>query len=456
MGKYIQTVYKAPSALYGYPPKRMTRSHATATKASCSNASALYAKRPMRAYWDFLYSLKLDFLYRMYIIGEWRWFFTENNDNKKVDLKEVIKKKKQKTFIIRTIVVAVVAVAIVLVVVNWEKIIAPFHDIAVNAGKGGFPVELPGSTSYVMDSLGDNFYLLTDTYVYTFTDEGGQIASIQHGFREPSVVSGDKRLLVFDKNGKGFKVYSRNEEVYSKTLDDTIVFAAIGKNERSAVVTTASRYSNYLCVFNDEGKQIFRYASPTERIMQVCFSDDENYVYLTVVGEKNGEFITEVMCFDITKEQDALWRQSIGNVLPYSLECCPDGIYGVTENGLFLLNASDGTVKAQNTFSKAVMGIGKTKGERIIFFRDTAVNGQTAVVYNDDLSAKNSKSFSELSSFDVNGGVLYVLSGNKLTAYSNSLQNEKVYDLDDDYSKVKIIGDHAYLLGYNRVQRISL
>ncbi len=340
--------------------------------------------------------------------------------------------------------------------VNWEKIIAPFHDIAIKSEKGGFPLELPGSTSYIMDSLGDNFYLLTDTYVYTFTAEGGQIVDIQHGFRNPGVVSGEKRLLVFDKNGKGFKVYSRNEEVYSKTLEDTVVFAAMGKVDHSAVVTTATRYSNYLYVFNDDGKQVFRYASPTERIMQVCFSDDENYVYLTVVGEKNGEFITEVMCFDITKEQDAIWRQTVGNVLPYSLEYCSDGIYGVTENGMFLLDAKSGNVKAQNTFSQTVVGIGKTNGERIVFFHDAAFNGQTAVAYNDDLTEKNRKSFSEVSSFDVNGGVLYALSGNKLTACSNSLQDEKVYDLDDDYSKVKIIGNYAYLLGYNRVQRVSL
>ncbi|MCH5204177.1 MAG: hypothetical protein J1F03_05470 [Oscillospiraceae bacterium] len=307
-----------------------------------------------------------------------------------------------------------------------------------------------------MDSLGTNFYLLTDTYIYTFNEDGAQIAGIQHGFQNPSVTSGEKRVLVFDRNGKGFKVYSRTAEVYSKTLDDTIVFAKMGNNERAAVVTTSARYLNYLCVFNDEGKQIFRYASPTEKIMQVCFSENENFVYISVVGEKNGELESSVLCFDIKKEQDALWREQIGNTLTYSLEYCSDGIYGVTEQGMFLLDPSSGKMTEHNSFAQSVTGICRTDGARVVFFRDTAFNGDTAVVYDNSLASVNTRRFDNVTSFDVSGGILYVLSKNKLFAYSGSLKDEHIYQLDDDYSSVKIIGRYAYFLGYNSVQRIDL
>ena len=58
--------------------------------------------------------------------------------------------------------------------------------------------------------------------------------------------------------------------------------------------------------------------------------------------------------------------------------------------------------------------------------------------------------------FDVRGGKLYVLNGNILTVYDESLEKLKSYDLDDDYSDIKVIGKHAYLLGYNQVQRWEL
>lgn len=374
----------------------------------------------------------------------------------KVDLKEVRRKNNRRKFIIRAGIVVLAALIVVLVAVNWEKIIARFHNAAIDVGKGGFPVSLPGSASYVMDSLGTNFYLLTDTYIYTYNPDGARIAGIQHGFQNPGVTSGEKRLLVYDKNGKSFKVYSRNAEVFSKTLEDTIVFAEMGKNDHSAVITTSTRYSNYLCVFNDEGKQVFRYASPSEKIMQACFSDNENFIYISVVGEKNGELESSVLCFDITKDQDVLWREQIGSCLTYSLECSSDGIYGVTEQGTFLLNPSSGKVTAQCSFSQSVTGISRTNGARVIFFRDTAFNGQTAVIYDDKLAAVKSRAFESVSSFELSGGVLYVLSGNKLRAYSDSLNEERTYELDDDYSDVMIIGKHAYLLGYNSIQRIDL
>lgn len=378
--------------------------------------------------------------------------FTDN----KVDLQKVVKKKKQRKLIFKMAVFLLIVLIIVLVVINWKSIIAPFRDAALHVGEGGFPVELPGSASYVMDSLGTNFYLLTDTYVYTFNADGAQIVGIQHGFRDPSVTSGEKRLLVFDKNGKGFKVYSRSAEVYSKTLDDSIVFAKMGKNDHSAVVTTSTRYSNYLCVFNDDGKQVFRYASPTEKIMQVCFSDDENLVYFSVIGEKDGELESSILCFDINKEQDALWRVKLGNMLTYSLEYCTDGIYCVTEQGAFLLNASSGQITAQNSFSQSVIGISETSGARVVSFRDTAFNGQTFVCYNNSLVAVNSRSFSNVSAFDFSEGILYILLGNKLCAYSDDLKTEKVYELEEDYSDIEIMGNYAYLLGYNTVQRIEL
>ncbi len=378
--------------------------------------------------------------------------FTDN----KVDLQKVVKKKKQRKLIFKTAVFLLIVLIIVFVALNWKKIIEPFRDAGLSLGKGGFPITLPGSATYVMDSMGDNLYLLTDTYFYTFNTDGAQIAGIQHGFQNPSITSGEKRALVYDKNGKGFKVYSRSAEVSSETLEDTIVFAEMGKNEHFAVITTAARYFNYLYVFNDEGKQVFRYASPTEKIMQACFSDNENFVYISAVGEKNGELESRVLCFDITKEQDAVWSENIGNVLPYSLEYCSDGVYCVTEKGSVLLDKSTGERLKENSFSENVTGISKTDGARYIFFRDTALNGQTAVIYDSDLASQNSRSFSNISSYDISGGVLYVLSGNKLYAYSNSLNDEKEYSLDDDYSDVKIIGRCAYLLGYNTVGRIEL
>lgn len=381
----------------------------------------------------------------------------EKNQLKKVSSKNTAaEKKKSKRRTIGLIIFGVVAIALIVVIINWRAIFAPLRDIFLPVGKAGFPVNLPGSTAYDMGELGGNFYLLTDTYLYTYTGNGAEIKSVQHGFNRPASSSTDRRVLVYDKNGKDFKVFSKSEEIFSKTMDDAIVFSKMGSGDRSAVVTTSTRYSNYLYIFNAEGKQAFRWASPDEKIMGVCFSDNGQFIYVSVVGEKDGELNCAVLCFDITKEQGELWRASTGSSISYTIDFANDGIYTVTENGAYLFDKETGEIKAQNTFSKQVTGICSSKEMRVVLFHDSASNGVTAVVYNDNLEPYASLSLGEADSVDLEGQTLYVLSEDSLAAYDRELIERNNYRLDNDYSDVMIMDGGAYLLGYNTVQHVNL
>lgn len=370
--------------------------------------------------------------------------------------KSAAEKKKSRRRTIGLIIFGVVAAVLVVVILNWRVIFSPFRDIFLNVGKGGFPVNLPGSAAYDMGELGGNFYLLTDTYLYTYTGGGAEIKSIQHGFNRPASSSTDRRVLIYDKNGKDLKVYSKSEEIFAKTMDDAIVFSKMGAGDRSAVVTTSTRYSNYLYIFGGDGNQLFRWASPDEKIMGVCFSDNGKYVYVSVVGEANGELNCAVLCFDTTKKQNELWRASTGSAVSYSLEYADDGIYTVTERGAFLFDRETGVVKAQNDFSKQVTGICGSKALRVVLFHDSASNGVTAVVYNENLEPSATLSLGEADSVDAEGQTLYVLKGNMLCAYDGELIERKNYQLDNDYSDVMIMDGGAYLLGYNSVQHVDL
>ncbi len=303
-----------------------------------------------------------------------------------------------------------------------------------------------------MGELGENFYLLTDTYLYTYNAVGAELSSFQHGFQNPASNSNDRRTLVFDKNGLDLKVFSRTSELFSKTMDDSIVFAQIGTMERSAVVTTSSRYSNYLYIFNGEGKQIFRWASPDEKIMQVCFGPNDNSFFVTVVGESGGDLRTNVVKFDIENAESETWRTYLGSDISFSLERCDDGVYVVTSGGAYLLDEHTGEISAETLFSRQVVGVAGTDGVRVILFHDAGSNGEIAVAYGEGLEAAAAITPDAVTAFDVCKGNLYILSGSKLLVYNSMLEAVKVKDLDDVYSDVKIINNCAYLLGYNKVQ----
>lgn len=366
-------------------------------------------------------------------------------------------KVKRRRSTIKLIVFVVIAAAVVIIVINWKSILAPFKDIGSKDGEGGFPVNITGSASYRLGKMGECFCLLTDTYLYTYNEKGAQILNDQHGFQGPVFQANDKRALVYDMGGKDVKLYSRNSQLFSKTFDDTIVFAVMGTDERSAVVTTSSRYANYMYVLNGEGKQIFRWASPDEKIMQAVFGDDDKSIFVSVVGEMGGTLYSSVLRFELDNNtQSETWRASIGNSVSFSLEKCRDGVYAVTPSGAYLLNEDTGEQTASNTYSKEISGIPPTDGLRVTLFHDPVSNGVIANAYNKALEPSAAITLENVTAFDVADGRLYVLSGSTLTSYDGELKTVKEYKLDDEYSDVKIIDKHAYLLGYNLVWRQEL
>lgn len=365
------------------------------------------------------------------------------------------KKKRNKTLIILVVILAA-AIILAVVIVNRDFFFSPLKNVGLNVGEGGYPVVLPGSTEYHMGELSESFYLLTDTYLYTYTDEGAEISGIQHGFQNPVSVSNNRRVFVYDKNGTSFKMYSRTGELFTNSVSDSIVFAQIGNTERTAVVTTSTRYSNYLYVYNSDGNQIFRWASPEEKIMGVCFDSTDSNVFVSVVGEKGGELRVSLMKFNLKNSESEVWRTDIGDNITYSLECADNGFYCVTLGGAFLLDYNSGEIKASNSFVYNVHGIPDADGMIALIFDDPASNGETLVSYNSELLPQSSVSLENLTAFDVYKGRLYILAKDVLTVYNSSLDVVKNYQLDDEYSDLLIIDGCAFLLGYNTVQRVEL
>ena len=385
----------------------------------------------------------------------------EKQTEKKLDARDDItlhaKKERRRRFDIRLVIFAVFFIAIVLVIANWDKVISPLKDAALDVKKGGFPVDLPGSTGYVLDELGESFFLMTDTYLYTYSSEGGNIMSEQHGFQNPASSAQGGRVLIYDRNGHDFKCFSRTGEVFSALAEDTIVFGVMGPDERSAIVTTSTRFANTLYVYNAKGERIFRYFSPNKKIMQLCFSDNGKILYMTMLGEKGGELILSTARIDIsTDTEDLLWETQVGSEMTYSVEACSDGVYVVTAGGNFLLDRDTGEVLSSGSFGRLVCAIPECKKAHYMIFRDSVTNGSIAVSYNSKLEAQNSVLLSQPVAFDTEGDKLYVLSTDKITSYNSSLEPLKKYELDDVYSDLKIIGNSVYLLGYNTVQQVNL
>lgn len=374
--------------------------------------------------------------------------------DKNNDIGKFRRKREAKRFGIRLLVIAAALLVIMVVAANWSSIIAPLKDAALDVGEGGFPVDLPGSTDYVLEELGENFCLLTDTYFYTYNSQGAMIMNEQHGMQNPVISSSSRRALIYDRNGRDFRLYSRTGEVYSSSTDDTIDFAQIGHNERCAVVTKSTKYSNCLYVFSGEGNQIFRWLSPMFLIDRVEFSQDDNSIFVSVCGADNGELEYRILRFDLENAEGSVWQTDVGSDMVFSMECGSGGLFVVNSSGVKLLDTGTGEVAAEAGSVKTVMQI---PGGRIrsVLYRDSS-GSEVLTVYDDALEAQAAVSLEDVTRVYSSVDGLYVLAGRELTKYDGTLNEVGRTELDDDYSDMIVIGTNAYLLGYNKVQLQAL
>lgn len=374
--------------------------------------------------------------------------------DKRNDINEFRKKRKARRVKLNIAVLVLFGLIALFIALNWGKIIAPLKDAALDVGKGGFPVDLPGSTDYVLDELGDNFCLLTDTYFYTYNSEGAVISNVQHGLQSPALSSNSRRALIYDRNGRELQLYNRSGEIFSTAMEDTIDFAQISNGERSAVVTKSSKYSNCLFVFNGEGKQIFRWASPLYLIDRVVFSQDDNSIFAAVCGADNGELEYRLLRFDLDNADGSVWETYLGKHMVFSLEQSGKELFAVTAGGAYSVGVDDGSISAQTEFIKSVSQI--PGGElHAVLFSDSS-GGKVLTVYDDALEASAAAGLQSVTRVRAEGKRLYSLSKRTLTVFDEGLNAVSEMELDDDYSDMLIIGDSAYLLGYNTVQKVEL
>ena len=374
--------------------------------------------------------------------------------DKRNDINDFRKKRRARKARLNVAIVTLFGLIILLIALNWGKIISPLKDAALDVGKGGFPVNLPGSTDYVLDELGDNFCLLTDTYFYTYNSDGAMISNVQHGMQSAALSSNSRRALLYDRNGRELKLYNRIGEIYNTATEDTIDFAQISHGERCAVVTKSSKYSNCLFVFNGEGQQIFRWASPLYLIDRVAFSQDDNSIFAAVCGADNGELEYRLLRFDLDNDDGNVWETYIGKHMVFSLEQSDGEVFAVTAGGAYIVDAGSGEVTAQNDFVKTVSQI--PGGEfRAVLFSDTA-GGNVLTVYDETLDGSAALGLQNVTRVRADGKRLFVLSKRMLTVLDDGLNTVSEIELDDDYSDMLIIGGSAYLLGYNTVQKVEL
>ena len=387
----------------------------------------------------------------------------KGNGAKTSDLTAYRKKRKQKQFYKKLAVASAVLIVIVIIAANFSSIIEPLRGIASRietktSEDVGFPIKLPGSASYSFDSFGDNFLLLTDTYLYTFGINGGQHYALRHVYSNPNRCSNTKRILLYDKDYGNFSLYSRSSVIYSAVVEEKIVFASLSSNETAAIVTNSDRYSNIIYIYDGNGEWKYTRKFLDENVMNVEFSGDERYIYVSVIGVENGDIYSAVYKYDITNENDAIWSYKLSRPsLPVKMSVGGGKVRVIYDNFAVSLNENSGETAGEKEFQGTVMCCGFSSSRTGVICLDSATNKKVLTILDNNMNGLSAKAVSpNINRVIAEGDNMYIVESGKLYGFNSQAEIIAEKALKDDYVSFIKIGGSVLLLGYDSVDKEEL
>lgn len=384
----------------------------------------------------------------------------EKTDQKKspADLTEYRKKRKQKRALTKLIIIGLIIAAVLIIAANFSSIIEPLRGIASRietktSEDVGFPIKLPGSASYSFDSFGNSFLLLTDTYLYTFNMSGGQNYALRHGYSNPIQCSNSKRILLYDKDYNDFSLYSNTSLMYNQTLEEKIVFASLGSGGDAAVVTNSDRYSNIIYIYDEDGEWRYTRKLVDENVMNVQFSSEERYIYVSTIGVENGDVYSAVYKYDTTDESEELWsykRNSSG--IPMKMYVKNGRVYMVYDNCTLALNEADGSLIGEMPVSGTIQCCDFSGSCNSFIYLDSSTNKKVLTILDNDMSFLASKVVNpNINRIIEDDNNVYIIESGKIYGYDSNAEVIIEKQLNDDYVSFIKIDNSVLLLGYNSV-----
>lgn len=383
---------------------------------------------------------------------------SNERSNQPADLVEYRKKRKQKRMLTKLIIVLLIFTVVIIIAANFTSIIEPFRGFASRidtktSDDVGFPIKLPGSASYSFDSFGDSFLLLTDTYLYTFGMNGGQNYALRHGYSNPTQCSNSKRILLYDKDYNSFSLYSKTSLIYSGSVEEKIVFASLGNNDTAAIVTNSDRYSNIIYIYNGNGEWRYTRKLIDENVMNVKFSSEERYIYVSTIGVENGEIYSALYKYDITNESDAIWSYKLKNSsIPMDMYVKGGRVHTIYDNYAVSLSETDGAVIGERTISGTVLCCDFSDSIDTVVYNDSSTNRKVLAILDNEMTIISTKVVNpNINRIIAEGNKVFIVESGTLYGYDSQSDAIVEKPLSDDYVSFIKIGNSVLLLGYNSV-----
>lgn len=308
-----------------------------------------------------------------------------------------------------------------------------------------FPVALDAVEPIDILSFGDSVVLLTSDETALLDASGKTSFQFVHGFTNPVVKTGNDRVLTYDRGGYGFRLDSRQGNLYAGRTSNTILTGASGHGAVFALVTTEPHYAGSVTVYNKVGEELLKWSS-SDSIVDVAFSPDDSRLAVACVSfDTAGDLVAAVHVLDIRKEEEVA-APSVIDAIPVAVDYKKDGeIHLVCDS---LLAVVDKELKNGKTvgYSRQLQGYAFSETETVLSTSDSHEVESTLLIVSSEGELRSQTVRGSVKDLSAESGNICLLTASDVRKYDGAGALTESDRISNSVFKMELSGGQIYIL----------
>ena len=338
-----------------------------------------------------------------------------------------------------------------------EGIGSRFQSVKSSGGElsgENFPLNISGGIDYQVGNLNGYLAILSDAYIYIYTEDGELYEERQHAYANAMLQTSGKKALIYESGGNKFRIDNKRKNLYTKKMEQNIIFARISENGNVAVITTSDTYICKLTVFDDSGEEIYS-RNCVERVIDLTFNEDGTGCILATSDAADGEIISKIISVSFDSKKDK-WTSDALNTM------CLKTYYD--RNGILVLGdtkcayySNKGELLTSYDYPSSLIDWYYRDGKIAMLFENEIKRQNYFTTIDSEKREPNQNEFSNSSAncIRISGGQVLILSKEGIIKYDFNGGGEKNISSESAYEKFILIDNYIFLLGYDRIDRIE-
>ena len=302
-------------------------------------------------------------------------------------------------------------------------------------------------------SMNSSFVELGEEGCVVWSRTGTRLNSIQSGYARPALAAGKTRFVLYNRSGNELRVESRTQNLYSKTLENSIYLCAMSDTGTLAVATDSADSTARLTVYTSTmSEQLHWDMTGTQGTpVRMAFAADSRRLAVAAVTSSAGQLQANLFVLNLAQGDPV--QLSSGDSVPQWLGWLNnDTVLAVYENCAVVYGADGGERGRFDLGGGSLVSVSQDGANAALLLE----NGQvcTAVLLDKDLNVQYSGNVPAANQILRRGQNFYLLTDSGVECFAA----DGVYQWGQELSvrpQALIAGKQLLVLCGNTVQQIA-